>query len=75
MIGDNVKKFRKKKGLTYDPKFVAKGKSIEGYRWHPDKKYWSFPYSQEILRKIISVFKGESIDLDSTLQISFNLIK
>ena len=58
--------------FSYAPKFVAKVKSIEGYRWHPDKKYWSCPYSQEILRKIISVFKSESIDLDSTLQVSFN---
>jgi len=60
--------------FSYDPKFVAKVKSIEGHRWHPDKKYWSFPYSQEILRKILSVFKGENIDLDSTLQVSFNQV-
>jgi len=29
--------------FSYDPEFVAKVKSIEAYRWHPDKKYWSFP--------------------------------
>jgi len=60
--------------FSYDPKFVAKVKSIEGYRWYPDKKYWRFPYSQEILRKILSVFKGECVDLDSTLQVSFNQV-
>ncbi len=60
--------------FSYDPNFVAEVKSIEGHRWHPDKKYWSFPYSQEILRKILSVFKGESIDLDSTLQVSFKQV-
>ncbi|PIP11734.1 MAG: hypothetical protein COX49_09480 [bacterium (Candidatus Stahlbacteria) CG23_combo_of_CG06-09_8_20_14_all_40_9] len=25
--------------FSYDPKFVAIVKSIEGHRWHPDKKY------------------------------------
>jgi len=53
---------------------VVKVKSIEGHRWHPDKKEWSFPYLQEILKKILSVFKGESIDLDSTLPVSFNQV-
>lgn len=57
--------------FSYDPKFVAKIKTIEGHRWHPDKKYWSFPHSEDILKKILSVFKNENIDLDSTLQVSF----
>jgi site-specific recombinase XerD len=46
-------------------------KTIEGRRWHPDKKYWSFPHSEDILKKILSVFKDENIDLDSTLQVPF----
>ena len=37
---------------------------IGGY----DKKYWSFPYSEDILRKILSVFVGERINIDSSLQ-------
>jgi len=57
---------------SYDPKFVAKVKSIDGHRWHPDKKYWSFPYSEDIIERILSVFKGENIHVDSTLQVSFN---
>jgi len=57
--------------FSYDPKFVAKVKTIEGHRWHPDKKYWSFPHSEHILKKILSVFKNENIHLDSTLQVSF----
>ena len=57
--------------FSYDPKFVAKVKTIEGHRWHPDKKYWSFPHSEHILKKILSVFKNEDIHLDSTLQVSF----
>ena len=37
--------------FSYDPKFVAMVKTIEGHRWHPDKKYWSFPHSEDILKK------------------------
>jgi len=31
--------------FLHDPKFVAMVKTIEGHRWHPDKKYWSFLHS------------------------------
>lgn len=48
--------------FSYDPKFVALVKTIEGHRWHPDKKHWSFPYSEDILKKILSVFKDENIN-------------
>lgn len=54
--------------FSYDPKFVAKVKTIEGHRWHPDKKYWSFPCSQGILKKILTAFTGEKINIDSSLQ-------
>ncbi|HBY57041.1 MAG TPA: hypothetical protein DEG96_04180 [Candidatus Atribacteria bacterium] len=57
--------------FSYDPKFVAMVKSIEGHRWHPDKKYWSFPHSEDILKKILSVFKNENIYVNSTLQVPF----
>jgi len=29
--------------FPYDPLLVAKVKTIEGRRWHPAKKHWSFP--------------------------------
>ena len=37
--------------FSYDPKFVAMVKTIEGHRWHPDKKHWIFPHSEDILKK------------------------
>jgi len=46
-------------------------KLTKAYRWHPDKKYWNFPYSEDTLKKLLSVFKNENIDVDSALQISF----
>ena len=54
--------------LPYNPTYIKKIKTIPGYRWHPDKKCWSFPYSEDILKKILLLFDGENIHLDSTLQ-------
>jgi len=31
--------------FSYNPTHVAKVKIIEGYKWHPKEKHWSFPYS------------------------------
>lgn len=58
--------------LPYNPTYIKKIKTIPGYRWHPDKKYWSFPYSKDTLKKILSIFKGENIQLDSALQVFLN---
>jgi len=58
--------------LPYNPTYIKKIKTIPGYHWHPDKKYWSLLYSKDILKKILSIFKGENIQVDSTLQVSFN---
>ena len=54
--------------LPYNPTYIKKIKTIPGYYWHPYKKYWSFPYSEDIFKKILSLFDGENIHLDSTLQ-------
>jgi hypothetical protein len=31
--------------FPYDPLRVSKIKTIEGHKWHPDKKHWSFRHS------------------------------
>ncbi len=35
--------------FPYDPLLVSKVKAIESHRWHPDKKYLSFPNKNNIL--------------------------
>nr|QNO56079.1 hypothetical protein GIJIEOGM_00020 [Methanosarcinales archaeon ANME-1 ERB7] len=32
--------------FPYNPDHIAKIKAVEGYRWHPDEKCWSLPYSE-----------------------------
>lgn len=34
--------------FPYDPLRISKIKTIEGYKWNPDKKHWSFPDSDLI---------------------------
>ncbi|MFH1624457.1 MAG: hypothetical protein ABID54_04790 [Pseudomonadota bacterium] len=51
----------------YDPRLVAQVKTIEGRKWHKDKKYWGVPCSDGTLEKILTVFEGEEILLDPTL--------
>ena len=58
--------------FPYNKDHIAKIKTIEGYKWHPGEKYWSFPYSEDTLKKILSAFSGENIRLDPALHASLN---
>ena len=54
--------------FPYNPEVVAKIKTVKAHRWHPDEKYWSFPYSHLVLKEILSAFVGEQLDIDPSLQ-------
>lgn len=58
--------------FSYDPKLVTKVKSIEGYKWHPDKKHWSFPNTNGMFENILKVFEGEEIHIDPTLKVKLS---
>ncbi len=45
--------------FPHDQLLVSKVKDIESHRWHPDKKYGSFPKTDETLEKILKVFGDE----------------
>lgn len=51
--------------FPYNPDYITKIKTFEGYRWHPEGKYWSVPYSE--LEKLLSVFDGENMVVDSSI--------
>jgi site-specific recombinase XerD len=54
--------------FPYNQTYIAKIKTISGHKWHPEDKCWSFPYSEDVLEKIISVFDSEMIEVDPILQ-------
>jgi hypothetical protein len=62
MVEANIKKDISGRILVsfrYDPHLVAKIKTIEGRRWHPAEKHWSFPNRDDILDKILEGFRGQ----------------
>jgi integrase len=54
--------------FSYNPEYVAKIKTVKAHRWHPEEKYWSFPYSKPSLKEILSAFAGEEVDIDPSIQ-------
>jgi len=53
--------------FPYDPLLVEKVKIIDGRRWHPAEKHWSFPNTDGTLQKILKVFEGEELHIDPAL--------
>lgn len=60
--------------FPYDPSRISKIKNIEGHKWNPDKKHWSFPDSEGVLHKILKVFGQEQVHLDPALQANLSPI-
>jgi len=56
---------RIKISFLYNPDYIAKIKTIEGYRWHPDEKCWSVPYSE--FETFLSVFEGKKTVIDAAI--------
>ena len=59
---------RIKISFHYDPDYIAKIKTIEGYRWHPEEKCWSVPHSE--FKTLLSVFDGKSIAIDHAIPLN-----
>ena len=56
---------RIKISFPYNPDYITKIKSIEGYQWHPEKKYWSLPYSE--LKGLLALFDEEKLNIDPSV--------
>ncbi|MDI6917609.1 MAG: hypothetical protein QMC80_07415 [Thermoplasmatales archaeon] len=59
--------------FPYNPDYIVKIKTINGYRWHPEEKYWSVPYTNGILEKILKIFEKEKIHIDPALQVKTSI--
>lgn len=53
--------------LPYNPDYISKVKKINGYRWNPDERCWSVPYSDDNIETILSMFSGEKVIIDTSL--------
>jgi len=58
--------------FSYDPAWVEEVKSIEGTRAPYQKTLEFFPYSEDAVGKILSIFPGENIHIDPVLQVSIS---
>lgn len=56
--------------FSYDPAWVEEVKSIEGKSGTLPKNTGVFPYSENVVGKILSIFPGENIHIDAGLQVS-----
>jgi hypothetical protein len=54
--------------FPYDPLLVSKAKTIDGRKWHPVEKHWSFPNRNGVLEKILKVFGGNEVQIDPALK-------
>ncbi|MEA1998507.1 MAG: site-specific tyrosine recombinase/integron integrase [Euryarchaeota archaeon] len=58
---------RIKISFPYNPNHITKIKTMEGYRWHPEGKYWTIPYSDNVLGRFLTIFNGNEVDIDPSL--------
>jgi integrase len=55
--------------FSYNTDFVQKIKTVAGFKWHPDKKYWSVLSGNDIIDRLASLFEGERLNIDTSLRI------
>lgn len=56
--------------FSYYPAFVEKIKKIAGHIWHPDKKFWTVPYTKENMNTLQNIFSNELADFNSIQQLT-----
>ena len=61
--------------FPYDPLLVEKVKTVDGRRWHPTGKHWSFRKLDGLLEKILKVFENENIQIDPALKTAASKVK
>jgi len=43
-----------KVSFPYNRNYIARIKTIEGHKWHPERRYWSVPYSDNVTEVIVN---------------------
>jgi site-specific recombinase XerD len=53
--------------LPYDTEFISKMKTLDGYKWHPNEKCWSVPYTHTNFNQLLFMFGDHDPVVDPTL--------
>lgn len=53
--------------LTYNPEYISKIKTLDGYKWHPTGKYWNVPYTNTNFNQLQFLFDDEELVIDPKL--------
>jgi len=51
--------------FPYNPDYITRIKTVKGYKWHSDGKYWSIPYFE--LENLLSIFDSEKIEMGTSI--------
>jgi len=54
--------------LPDNPIYIEKIKGIKGHRWNPEQKYWTFPNSDDVMKKLLYIFKDENVWIGPSLK-------
>ncbi|MCS6862082.1 MAG: hypothetical protein NZT92_17395, partial [Abditibacteriales bacterium] len=54
--------------LPYTAERVEKIKTIPGRRWRPEEKCWSVPDAGGMLQRLLTLFAGEQVEVESSLR-------
>lgn len=47
--------------FPYDPVLIETIKTVQGWRWCPDGKYWTVPRTDGTVKTLLSLFRGEAV--------------
>lgn len=53
--------------LPYNPEYISKIKTLDGYKWHPTGKYWNVPYTNTNFNQLQFLFDDEELLIDPKL--------
>jgi site-specific recombinase XerD len=58
--------------FPYDLENIKIIKTVNGYRWNKEERFWSLPYSEETIGKLVNAFGRLNVFLDPALNFSID---
>jgi len=54
--------------LPYNPVHIEKLKEIEGHKWNPEQKCWTFPRSNDTIKNLLAIFRDKDVWVEPSLE-------